>query len=743
MVRRITAPALLFFLLALASCSSEQVSREDEASSPDPALSGGSTAAADFRATPDTEVSADEADEAVGIVNDSLAYALLEMARQHYLSATNALANGDSMRAAVQFEQSIGILNELSEAEDIESNREFADLSRAVIEDYEAYIAKIETLDPQASIFALREKLNQFVEADTGDPGPTRVVGGTRIPLVWNHLVQQHIEFYKGRGRVHLERWIGRSGTYFPMLKRILAEEGAPEELVYLAMIESGLSPRARSWASAVGMWQFIKGTGKLYGLDQSTWYDERRDVEKSTRAAARHLLDLHEEFGDWHLALAAYNSGAGRVYRAIRRSGSTNYWVMHPHLPRETRNYVPTFTAVALIMLNRPEYGFDHVPPGPPLAYETVTVDECVDLDVLAECAGIDGETIRDLNPELTRWCTPPGGLRYELKIPPGTAERFRTQFAALPESAKQNWIVHTVRRRESLSSIARRYGVNTSTLIAANNLASAKSIRRGMVLRVPVPKPSAAYASVGSPLEGVGPRRRVSVDRAQIEKALAEGERRAAVEPRDRTRVVYQVKKGDTLSEIAERYGVRQADIRNWNSLSYRRPIMTGQKLKLYVRGEGPTMASANRAAAKSAKASRTAQDGERIAYHTVRRGETLSSIAKANNVSISQLQSWNNLRRTSIKAGQKLVVYEDAKNVRLEKEKPGAAVVSSPKKKGGTIIYVVKRGDTLWDIAALHQVQPAEIQKWNNLKKKSKIYEGQELRILRGDEAPVLQN
>jgi membrane-bound lytic murein transglycosylase D len=743
MVTRTITAALLCFILLAAGCSSEPVARVDAPPAEKTAESSDTAVTPELSAPSDPELAAALEEEEVQAVSDSAVLALLEIARQHYLSASNAVANGDSFRAALQFEQAINILNELSSVEEIETNRDFADLSRAVIEDYESYIARIDTLNPDASIFALREKLSQFVEEDTStdDVGSTRVVGGTSIPIVWNHLVQQHIEFYKGRGRVHLERWIERSGRYFPTLLRILREEGAPEELVYLAMIESGLSPRARSWASAVGMWQFVKGTGKLYGLDATTWYDERREVEKSTRAAARHLLDLHEEFGDWHLALAAYNSGAGRVYRAIRRSGSTNYWAMHRHLPRETRNYVPTFTAVAIIMMNRREYGFDHVRPGEPLAFETVMVDECVDLDVLAGCAGTDGETLRDLNPELTRWCTPPGGLIYPLKVPVGSSERFHASFAQLPPEAKQNWIVHTVRKRESLSSIARRYGVSTSTLLAANDLPSARSIRRGMVLRIPVAKPTAAYAATGSPLEDVGPRRKASVDRARVEKVLAEGERRSAVVPRDRTRVVYTVKSGDTLGEIAEAYGVRAADIRNWNSLSYRRQILAGQKLKIYVRGDGTAYASA--APKKSATPGRTPQDPDRITYHQVRKGETLSGIAAANDVTVAQLQSWNNLRRTGIRAGQKLVVYTDARNVRLEKEdssKPATAQI--PPKSKGVTVYKVKRGDTLWSIAEVHQVQASDIRKWNKLKKNT-IYEGQELRIHIGDVTTVLSN
>ena len=223
---------------------------------------------------------ADVVSEDEYVKSDSLIGEMLEVARQHYMSATTAQANGDSLRASIQFEQALSILNELSYAPEIENNRDFNDLSKAVIDDYGLYIAKTDTLNPESSVFALREKLNQITEiSDTLDPGqPKEVAHGTTIPLVMNRLVEQHISFFQGKGREHMERWLHISGKYFPILHGILRQEGVPEEIAYLAMVESGLNPRARSWARAVGMWQFMKGTGSLYGLASTPWFDERRD---------------------------------------------------------------------------------------------------------------------------------------------------------------------------------------------------------------------------------------------------------------------------------------------------------------------------------------------------------------------------------------------------------------------------------------------------------------------------------
>jgi membrane-bound lytic murein transglycosylase D len=680
---------------------------------------------------------------------------LLEIAREHYLAAMQAQAEGDSTTSAVEFEESIKLLNEASYYPDIETNADFNDLTRSVIEDYEKYIATIDSLGVQGSIFALREKLNLEIEKiDITDIQiPASLIPKTEVPLHVNEYTKRTIAFFMGKGRVHIENWIYRSGKYFPMMSRIFAEEGLPPELIYLAMTESGLNPTARSWAKAVGLWQFMSSTGKLYGLRSNYWYDERRDFEKSTRAAARHMKDLYASLNDWHLVFAAYNAGPGWVRKASRRAGSKDFWELRHRLPRETRNYVPQYIAVTLIMTRPEAFGFANIAKADSLAYETVTVDDCVDLELLAECAGTDLETMRDLNPELTQWCSPPNYDGYPLRIPYGRSALFSERYSQIPEDKKFDFAIHTIVRGETVSTIAKKYGMDMSAIFEVNKISRKTLLRTGSTLVIPIQSKSIAAVVQAQRKKEIEDRQRASKIREQQRTVVSRsavsvsGPRSSELVPSGRSRILYTVQKGETIGHIAEWFHVRASNIRNWNNIPYGRHIYVGQKLKIWVPEERmdqykkiaalPFSEKQKSVAAKKSPAQNTdtRKNMDLWTQHTVKRGETLEKIAHAYDVAIADIKSWNKLRTSMIYDGQTLEIFSrDGARSNGEQDNGHAATTgirpSGQNGHSGTV-HVVKRGESLDRISKQYDVTISDLKLWNGLRN-SRINAGQRLEI-----------
>jgi len=391
-------------------------------------------------------------------------------------------------------------------------------------------------------------------------------LSGTTIPLEINPRVQYWIDAFTGRERDHFALYLSRQGRYGELIESRLRDRGLPDELLYLAIIESGLSPVARSKARAVGMWQFIAGTARLEGLEVSEYLDERRDVERSTDAAINHLERLYNRFGSWYLAAAAYNSGEGRVARAIARRAKGDepsdsmFWKIHPALPRETRDYVPKLIAATIIGRNREQFGFGEIIPLEPVPVDRVTVPDATDLNVIAEAAGVPASVVAEMNPHLPRQVTPPGRAT-EVRLPAGSAPTFEVAFARIPPEKRVRFLDHTVKRGETLSQIARRYGTSVSLVQQTNGLRSANRLKIGQRLRIP--RGAVATTRIAS-----------NVTTSSRSTASPQAQRPAGT-------VTYRVQRGDSLWAIARRHGVTTANLMEWNSLNSGSVLKPGDRL------------------------------------------------------------------------------------------------------------------------------------------------------------------
>ncbi len=384
---------------------------------------------------------------------------------------------------------------------------------------------------------------------------------------------------------------MSRSHRYIPLMQPILEAHGLPRDTVYLAMIESGFNTQARSWARAVGPWQFIAGTAQWFKLREDFWVDERRDPVKSTHAAARYLKLLYSELGHWHLAWAGYNTGGGRVRKMIDRYGTSDFWALSTYekkqgyaFANETKHYVPKLIACALVARHPEAFGFspDEFSPEPLFEFDEVQLSDSVDLDVVAQLAGITVEDVQELNPELKRWCTPPATAEapYALRLPRGRGPQFAEALAARPATERLNYRGHRVEKGDTLSLIAHRYGSQVEAILHTNKLPNARSLKLGSDLVVPVPSAKALKSGLADAAfeRQTARARRSGAKAARPEEEVPAGSQAQKVSVTvagtvalarvdGKTKVTYGVGRGDTLWSIARRFDVHVTDLREWN--------------------------------------------------------------------------------------------------------------------------------------------------------------------------------
>jgi len=515
----------------------------------------------------------------------------------------------------------------------------------------------------------LRDSAQHKVENATFEGGNEADAGVLNSPAMegiepqFNEDVYRWIDFFTGAGRSHFERWLQRSGRYVNLFRTVLKREGLPPDLVHLVFVESGFNVHARSVSAAVGPWQFMRGTGRLFGLTVNQWVDERRDPEKSTVAAARYLKHLYTIFGDWPLALASYNCGEGKILRAIKQQGTTNYWDLR--LPRQTEEYVPKFMA-ALAIANAPErYGFGDIELEEPIEFDQITFKGGVDLRIVAGLAGCSYEELRTLNPAARSPAfSGPDGVTT-IRIPAGTEAALMEKLAAQEEktAAVSFTLQHKVRRGETLQAIANKYHVSATRLAAVNGIGRKYPLRRGVILTVPAslraatpevmdtsdPRASTAYV----------PAREIRTPATLDGNSTAEG------------RFMIRVKRGQTLSEIAAQHNVTPEDLMRWNRLQSTH-LRRGMTLKVRT-GEAAAASISKEDSTQIALLPVRAPRGRRTAsYHgpeydaspggtfvVVRTGDTLEDIAKRSGVTIAALKRANGLDTSRIQAGWKLKI------------------------------------------------------------------------------------
>jgi membrane-bound lytic murein transglycosylase D len=713
MRREVIFAAALALIVLLTGCSSHVIRPRPVGESPD--LSGRAEELSD------STVSADYAprDE-------------FEEVELYYALGVAANQDGRWLEAQDHFEQALDMLANL-DIEEGDSPREhrFEKLLNEIAEDYKITLMGLGVLSGESSISAFLQRFEDIENFKALQERPLEKMEPEEqeitydMPIEWNQRVENSIIYFQTVARQACETYLRRSGKYKDLMQAILREKGLPEDLVWLCLVESGFNPKAYSWARAMGPWQFIASTGRKYGLRRNWWYDERRDFVKSTYAACDYLSFLYGKFKSWPLALAGYNGGEGRVDRAIRKSGTADFWKLK--LNWQTANYVPLYMAATIIAKDPERYGFD-VEYDEPLNFDEVIVNQPVDLKKVAKSLGTSLQVMNELNPELRRGVTPPNYRGYRLRIPGGTRELFAQKFKGYDAKTSGLFVEHKVKKGQTLSHISERYGVPISAIMELNGLTNRHRLSIGQRLIIPAND-------------------RVAQQTSQPKTGYKKSKKQGGGS------FVYTVKKGDTISGLAEKFNTSPEGIRRNNGLRNPHQIRVGQKLR--IPGTGPVT-------------------GGLLKQHVVKRGENLTYLAEKYGVTVSAIASANNLpNKHVLKVGQRLLIpVASDVTVQSYTVKKGDTIsglalkfgsnTSEIKKLNGLnnphsiqkgqklkiptrngddgddgtngrwITYVVKRGDTLWDIAKAFGVLMERLIQWNDLGSPSRLRAGDRIRV-----------
>ncbi len=628
-------------------------------------------------------------DDSASAVDDDI-WRKFELAEEYHLMGVMANREAAWEEAQYYFEKGLKILAKLDiEADSVMTPEAFkyTQMLDDFVADYRVTLRSLGRLEPDVSSSVIIERFGDLARnlgADTIRVYKTERAGVTYdLPVVMNDRVKSSIVYFQTVAKDAFTKYLVRSKRYTPMMSRILAEYGLPQDLIYLSLVESGYNPNAYSWARAMGLWQFIASTGRMYGMNRNWWMDDRKDPIKSTHAACRFLKDLYKEFGHWELAMAAYNGGPGRVRGTIKKQKTNDFWKMK--LKRQTMDYVPLIYAAAIIAKNPEKYGFTDIVHEPEVVWDEVEISRCLELSTVARELGCSVAELKRLNPELLRKYTPPKLKQYKLKIPVGSKHKFLAAYDKMPSPKETSWVRHKIRRGQTVSTIAAKYGVSQYAILEANNLSRRSTIYAGKEIIVPVPLDS---------------KRR--------------GESRPKYTDYEARNSVYSVRRGDTMWDIARAFGTTVDALRRINYIQRGSRIYVGQKLKIPSSARrSPGKSGDKSSSAYAATTPSNQKSSGSVKNYKVRAGDTIWDIARKYGTTTAKVRSLNGLGRSSR-------IY------------PGQILKISDGSAGNYVVHKVRRGETLSRIAQKYRTNMSHIISANDIDDPDELGVGTRLKI-----------